>query len=123
MAKLQITIDAKDAERAIKTLKKDFIGFEKHVKSAETSVGTFSTNTTRMLKGVGAAVAGAFAVDQLIKFSKYALEVADRYTTIDAKVKLATDSQEDFNKSYEELYELTKTPERSWTSTYRVFPN
>ena len=108
MAKLQITIDAKDAERAIKALKKDFIGFEKHVESAETSVGTFSTNTTRMLKGVGAAVAGAFAVDQLIRFSKYALEVADRYTTIDAKVKLATDSQEDFNKSYEELYELTK---------------
>lgn len=101
MAKLKIEIDARDARRVIALLERDLVDFEAQVRRAESTTGGFS----RTMKGLAAAAVGFFAVGALVNYSKQLATIADDYVQMDAKIKLVTHSTEEFEKTFEDIYQ------------------
>ncbi len=108
MAKLLIEVDTRKATSNIKSLDKEVSKFAKNakkdMKSVEKSAGTMG----KAIKSALTVGAGIVASGALVEASRVLIDIADTYTLIESKIKISTDSQEDFNKVYEELYRISR---------------
>lgn len=107
--KIKIAIDTGDLQRAKNELDK----VEKSAKSVDKSVGGI-TNSLMSFKGAVAAVATNAVITNLIKMS-------DTYSSIESRLKLATNSTKEYVKAQEALFTISQTTRTSLESTTELY--
>ena len=107
--KIKIAIDTGDLQRAKTELDK----VEKSAKSVDKSVGGL-TNSMMSFKGVVATVATSAVISNYIK-------MADTFTSIESKLKLATKSTNEFSTAQRELFLVAQESRVAFESTVDLY--
>ena len=107
--KIKIAIDTGDLQRAKNELDK----VDKSAKSVDKSVGGL-TNSMMSFKGVVATVATSAVIGNYIK-------MADTYTSIENKLKLATKSTNEFSTAQRELFNIAQESRVAFESTVDLY--
>ena len=107
--KIKIAIDTGDLQRAKNELDK----VEKSAKSVDKSLGGL-TNSMMSFKGVVATVATSAVISNYIK-------MADTFTNIESKLKLATKSTNEFSTAQRELFLIAQESRVAFESTVDLY--
>ena len=107
--KIKIAIDTGDLQRAKNELDK----VEKSAKSVDKSVGGL-TNSLVSFRGAVAAVATSAVISNYIK-------MADTFTNIESKLKLATKSTNEFSTAQRELFNIAQESRVAFESTVDLY--
>jgi tape measure domain-containing protein len=70
--------------------------------------GREARSTADEIRNLRDGLVGLFAADQAVELARHLKDTADQWTEINAKLKLVTDSQEDFNHVQEALFQISQ---------------
>lgn len=123
-------------ERALRNIAKAANLTEKEVRQMGRQFGLSKTQIDRINKStkeasrnfnaMGTAVKAGlayFSVTSLAHFGSELLNVADSYSVINSKLKLATGSTDDFNKVYDRLFDISQKTGSSFVDNATQFSN
>lgn len=100
---VHLGIDATDLRKGEKQVEKSFGRMEK------------------LAAATAASIAGIFAGIQLVDMAKEIVKTADTMRLLDGRLRLVTDSQEDFTKAQEKLFDISNKTRTSFESTMTLY--
>lgn len=80
-----------------------------------------TSNAESALKSIIGVAKGLIALETLRRTADYAIEAADSFTLMSSKLKLATSSQEEFNKAQKSLFDISQANSTELASTIDLY--
>lgn len=112
----QLRTTAKDMQRSLQSIAKET------ERTHNSVVGHFN-KMERAAKVLGGSLAGLFAGVTATRAIGEASKLSDAFSGIDAKIKVATNSQAEFNRVFNGLYEISQKNKASFEDSVTAFQN
>lgn len=103
MATLPVTINARQAQDALRAIQKQYNSLANSIQRQQKSLASQQKAIASVAKAAGAL----FVVQNAAQYVQYMSQISDQYTLIDAKIKLISKTQEEFTTARKELLDLS----------------